>query len=306
VVSADEVVLADEVVSVEVTPPGGGELDVGETGVEGLVLTGADDVALTLGDVALTLGDVPVTLGLAVAEGVTVAQGFPAAVAAFLLPVALVLAVAEAVVVLPAALALWVPVAVAVAVAVAVLVAVAVPLAPGLALPLAVLVPGLLLVPLGGVVTGLAGDTLGVTDLAGLAAAGDEDVGEHAVVFPLLRPAGVRPWLVPPPVEPAWLPDPATLGALVLMLEEEIPTAEAIWTTASRSGGTARAKPMANTAQAAARAGRSSPYRQSRASRRAPPPALLPRPAVSWPPRATFQRRARKPPRAEAPECLLA
>ena len=296
-VSADEVVLADEVVSVEVTPPGGGELDVGETGVEGLVLTGADDVAVTLGDVALTLG-------LAVAEGVTVAQGFPAAVAAFLLPVALVLAFAEAVVVLPAALALWVPVAVAVAVAV--LVAVAVPLSPGLALPLAVLVPGLLLVPLGGVVTGLAGDTLGVTDLAGLAAAGDEDVGGHAVVFPLLRPAGVRPWLVPPPVEPAWLPDPATLGALVLMLEEEIPTAEAIWTTASRSGGTARAKPMANTAQAAARAGRSSPYRQSRASRRAPPPALLPRPAVSWPPRATFQRRARKPPRAEAPECLLA
>ncbi len=296
-VSADEVVLADEVVSAGVAPPGGGELDVGEAGVEGLVLTGADDVAVTLGDVALTLG-------LAVAEGVTVAQGFPAAVAAFLLPVALVLAFAEAVVVLPAALALWVPVAVAVAVAV--LVAVAVPLSPGLALPLAVLVPGLLLVPLGGVVTGLAGDTLGVTDLAGLAAAGDEDVGEHAVVFPLLRPAGVRPWLVPPPVEPAWLPDPATLGALVLMLEEEIPTAEAIWTTASRSGGTARAKPMANTAQAAARAGRSSPYRQSRASRRAPPPALLPRPAVSWPPRATFQRRARKPPRAEAPECLLA
>jgi len=54
---------------------------------------------------------------------------------------------------------------------------------------------------------------------------------------------------------------------LVLVLELEIPTAELSWLKAWRSGGTASATPMANTTQAAARAGRSSPYRQSRGCR---------------------------------------
>ena len=84
------------------------------------------------------------------------------------------------------------------------------------------------------------------------------------------------------------------------MLELVIPTAEPSVTKASRSGGTDRATPMANTAQATARAGRSHPYRQSRSSR-------SPVPSASCPPRAVFQRRtrpARKPPLAA--ECLLA
>ena len=206
--------------------------------------------------------------------------------AGFLLPVALVLAFAEAVVV-----PLLVAVAVTLAVAVAVPVAVALALAPslGLALPLAGLPLGLpLVLPLGGLVTGVAGAgvTLGVTDLADLAAADDEEVDGQAVGFALLWPAEVRPRLAPPPdeppgcpIRPGWAPP--------LALEEEIPTAVPSWTKASRSGGTARKTPMANTAQATARAGRSSPYRQSRGCRPAPPvprscPRAACRPAARW------------------------
>jgi hypothetical protein len=239
---------------------------------------------------------------LAVLDGVAVAvwHRVPAGVAAFLLLVTPVLAFAEAV-----AAALLVPVALTVLVADAVLVAVAVPLSLGP--PLAGLSPGLLLVPLGGLVTGLAGVTLGLTGLVGLAA-DDAEADGHAVAFPLLGPAEVRPWLAPPPDEPPRLPDPATPGTPWLVLVEEIPTAEASWTKASRSGGTARATPMANTAQTAARAGRSSPYRQSRDCCRGLPLPARPLPS-SCPPRMAFQRRtrsARKPPRAEAPACLLA
>jgi hypothetical protein len=58
------------------------------------------------------------------------------------------------------------------------------------------------------------------------------------------------------------------LGTPPPVLELEIPTtAEPSWTNASRSGDTASTMPMANTAQAAAMAGRSSPYRQSRCCR---------------------------------------
>ena len=289
---ADPAPASDEVLSAGGAPPEGGELDAGETGVEGLTLTEVDAVG--------------VCLGLAVVDGVAVAgQWVPVAGAAFLLPVALVLAFAEAVMV-PLLVAVAVAFAVAVAVLVAVLVAVAVPLSLELALPLAGLSLGLLLVLLGGLVAGLAGGTLGVTDLVGLAAADDEEAGRHAGAVPLLWPGEVRPWLAPPPGELPRLPDPARLGTPPLVLEEEIPTAELSWPKASRSGGTARATPMANTTQAAARAGRSSPYRQSRG---APPLPAPPLPAVSWPPRTAFQRRtrsARKPPRAEAPECLLA
>jgi hypothetical protein len=54
-----------------------------------------------------------------------------------------------------------------------------------------------------------------------------------------------------------------------VLLWEVIPTAELRWTKACRSGATARATPMANTTQAIAMAGRSSPSRQSRGWRRA-------------------------------------
>ena len=289
----DEVLSAEvwpaEVLPDEVAPPEAGALDVGETDVEGLALTDLDAAG--------------VGLGLAVADGVAVAgQGVLVAAAAFLLSVALVLAFADAdVVAVLVAVALPVAVAVVVAVAVAVLVAVAVPLPPGPAVSLAVRLLGLL-PPLGGLITGLAEGTLGLTGLAGLPAA-DGEADRHPGPVRLLWAAEVRPWLAPPP-EPSLVPDPARLWAPPLF-EEEIPTAEPSWTKASRSGGSARATPMANTAQAAARAGRSSPYRQSRGWR-APG---LPLPSASWPPRTAFQRRtrsARKPLRAEALECLLA
>jgi hypothetical protein len=275
-------VLPDEVAPDEVASPEASELGVGETDAEGLTLTDLD-----------TAG---VGLGLAFADGVAVAGQVPVAVAAFLLPVALVLAFAEAdlvAVLVAVALSVAVAVAVTVAVAVPVAVAVAVPLSPGLAVLLAVLLP-----PLGGLTTGLAEGTLGVTGLAGLAAADGEADG-HAGAVRLLWAAEVRPRLAPPPDEPSLVPDPARLGAPPPVLEEEIPTAVLSWTKASRSGGSARATPMANTAHAAARAGRSSPYRQSRGCRARRLPA-------SWPPCTAFQRRirsARKPLRAEAPEC---
>ena len=170
------------------------------------------------------------------------------------------------------------------------------------------LFPGLLLVlPVGGL---LAGDALGgvtdLPDLADSALADDGETGGHAVPGTLLWAAEVPPWLTPPADAPLWVADPFRLGVpapvleLVLELELEIPTAEPSWTKAWRSGGTARATPMANTTQAAAMAGRSSPYRQSRGCR-------SPAPSPSCPPRAAFQRRtmlARKPPLAA--ECLLA
>jgi hypothetical protein len=219
-------------------------------------------------------------------------------VAGFLLPVALVLAFAEAVEVAPlVAVPLPVPVAGGVAVAAS--------------LGLVLLLTGLPLAPLsvalvGWLLTELAGVTLGVTDLsdfAGLAAVAvdDGETDTHAGASPLLLAAEVPPGPAPPAAELAWVPVPFRLGLSLPGLELENPTAVLSWTKASRSGGTASATPMANTAQAAARAGRSSPYRQSRCCRRAwPPPA-------SCPPRAAFQRRtrpARNPPYAA--ECLLA
>ena len=75
--------------------------------------------------------------------------------------------------------------------------------------------------------------------LLGVAPSGEEPIGL------LLDPS--VPW--DPPLLPLW---------------EVIPTAEPICTKAWRSGGTARATPMANTAQAAARPDRSSTSRRSR------------------------------------------
>jgi hypothetical protein len=153
---------------------------------------------------------------------------------------------------------------------------------------------------LGGLLTGVP---LGVTDRAGLvgvAVAGEDESDGHAAACALLGAAEVPLWPAPPAAELIWVPAPFSLGTPLLVLELAIPTAEPSWTTASRSGGTARATPMANTTQAAARAGRSRPYRQSRCWRACPAPA-------SCPSRDAFQRRyrsARNPPRAT--ECLLA
>jgi hypothetical protein len=239
--------------------------------------------------------------------------------AAFLLPVALLFAVAEAV-------AVAVPVALLLAVAVAVLVAEAVPDAEALPLPdgLRVELPlaGLPLVPslellLAGEVCELSGVALGFTCLLGLAdlAAAGGEVDGHAAGFALLWLDDVLAGPAPPFAAPAALPEPSRLGAFPLALDDAIPTADPSWTKASRSGGRARTTPMANTAQAAARTGLSSPSRQSRGRCRAPPRAGLapvgPRLACSSPPRPVTQRPrpARKPPGVLAragPDCTRA
>jgi hypothetical protein len=187
--------------------------------------------------------------------------------AAFLLPVALLFAVAEAVEVA-------VPVALLLAVAVAVPLAEAVPVADALSLSdgLRVELPlaGLPLVPslellLAGEVCELSGVALGLTCLLGLAClAAGEEVDGHAAGCALLRLDDALAGPAPPFAELAALPEPSRLGAFPLALDDEIPTAELSWMRASRSGGRARTTPMANTAQAAARTGLSSPSRQSR------------------------------------------
>jgi hypothetical protein len=183
--------------------------------------------------------------------------------------------VAVAFVVAVLAVALLVAVAVALAVAVAVAVAEALTLPDGLTLvlPLAglplVLPLVLALEPLlAGVVCEPPGVTLGVRDLAGLAAAAEDDDG-HAVGDTLRAPDDGPAEPAPPAAELAALPEPSRLGAFPLGLEDEIPTAEPSWTKASRSGGRESTTPMANTAQAAARTGLSSPSRQSRCRCRA-------------------------------------
>jgi hypothetical protein len=253
-VLVDPVSVPPEAVSVGfvlVPPPGPGELDVGEAGVEEL-LPGVDEDPVALG---LALGGVAVVVG----------QGVGVAFADVLPFLALLLAFAEAVEV-AVAVALADPVPVAVAVDVAVVVS----LGPVLPLTVPSLDP-LSVAPLGWPLAGLlAGVTLGVTDLADLAGLAAEDDGEpdtHAGVSLVLWVAGVLAWPAPPAPELYRVPAPLTLGAPLPVLELVIPTAELSWATASRSGGTASATPMANTTHAAARAGRSSPYRQSRCCR---------------------------------------
>jgi hypothetical protein len=232
-------------VGLVLAPPLPDELDAGGAGVVEL-LPGA--------------GEDTVALGLAVFDGVAVPAGhgvavtFPDALPSFVLAPAFAEAVDVAVLV---ALADSVPVAAAVDVVLVVSL--------GLVLPLTVPpVDPLSVALLGGL---LAGVPLGATDLAGLAGLAAEDdceSGPHAVVCLLLWVAEVPPWPVPPAPEPYWVPAPLTLGTPLPVLELVIPTAELSWTKAWRSGGIASATPIANTTHAAARAGRSSPYRQSR------------------------------------------
>ena len=225
------------------------EPDAGELGDEldadGLLLDEAEPDAVTLG----------LAVFVAFGDAATLAQGAPVVLAA-VWPAALLLALAEADVV-----ALSVELLVAVEVAVAVAVPVAVTLSLGLVLSLAA---GLLLVPpLAGLVAVDAGVTLGVTDLLVALAAGDAvGLGGHAVRLGLLGLMAVLLWLRPPPDEPAGWPVPARLGVPPVLCEV-IPVDWPSWTRAWRVGGSSRAMPTANRAQAIARVGRSSPSRQS-------------------------------------------
>ncbi len=285
-----------------VLPADGGpdvdDADPEEVGVAVLVLADADADAVALGLLVAFSGGLELVLE-AWHEGEAVGLA-----AAFSLPVALVFAAAEAV-------AVAVLVALLLAVAVALLVAEAVPVAEALSLPdgLRVELPlaGLPLVPslellLAGEVCELSGAALGFTDLPGLAdPAAGEEVDGHAVGFALLWLDDALAGPTPPFAELAALPEPSRLGAFPLALDDEIPTAEPSWTKASRSGGRARTTPMANTAQAAARTGLSSPSRQSRGRCRELPrraASSLPRPVAHRP------RPVRKPPGAAV--CLLA
>jgi hypothetical protein len=243
--------------------------------------------------------------GLAVWDLVGVTDGHGLALAAWPLlpPVALALVLDEG-----AGLAFLVAVALALAEGVAV--PDGVPLPPGLAAP-----PAALALPLAGAVLGAEppGEAFGFTCLspAALPVAVDVGLGGHVADAPLAAPTAVPPGPSGPPGRPTWVPVPARPGTPpLLLLEDEIPTAEPSWTRVSRSGGKARATPRANTAQAAATAGRNQPYLHFHGC--GPPwpgsPAP-PRPGSPAPPRAAFQRRtrsARKPPAAPAFACLLA
>ena len=244
----DPVSAPPEAVSVGLVlaPPVPDEVDAGGAGVEEL-LPGAGEDPVALGPAAFD--------GVAVPAGQGVAVAAPDAVRSF----ALELAVAEAVdVAVLVAVALADPVPVAVAVDVALVVSL------GPVLPLTVPLDPLSVALLDGL---LAGVPLGASDLAGvtdLAAEGDCELGPHVVVGLPLWVAEVPPWPVPPAPELYWVPAPLTLGTPLPVLELVIPTAELSSATAWRSGGIDSATPMANTTHAAARAGRSSPYRQSR------------------------------------------
>ena len=89
--------------------------------------------------------------------------------------------------------------------------------------------------------------------LLGLAPPADECIGVLLDCIGVLLDPSV-PW------------DPLPLWEVIPTSE---PTAELIFTKAWRSGGTAKATPMANATQATARADPSSPSRQSRGRRRA-------------------------------------
>ena len=217
----------------------------------------------------LALADVDVDvlavgLGVVFEAGVWVPQGLADALA-FLVPVALVFAVAEAVAgellaALPVALA--VPVALALAVLVVVLVAVVLPV--GLALLLAGLALVLLSAGLLAVAAGLA---VGLGDLLASCKGDGEELDAHEVTVVLARLLGRLLGLAPPTDELIGLaPNPSVPG-VPLVLRAVNPTAEPICPKACRSGGTARVTPMAKTAQAAARADRSSTSRRSRGSR---------------------------------------
>jgi hypothetical protein len=169
-------------------PPEAGELDVGVTGVEE-PLPGVDEDAGALGLAALD--------GLAVPDG----HGVAVALADALPPLPLVLAFAEAV-----------EVAVLIALAVSVAGEVAVGVSPGLPLAGPSLVP-LPAVLSDGLLAELAGVSLGVADVVGLAClagADDAEPDAHAIARALPWAAEV-PAPAPPAAEPTGVPPPFVL-----------------------------------------------------------------------------------------------
>ncbi len=234
------------------------ELDVDEDELD------VDEDELDVDFDGLALADVDVdllALGVVFEAGVWVPQGLADA-SAFLVPVALVFAVAEAVageLLAAPPVALAVPVALALAVLVAVLVAVVLPV--GLALLLAGLALVLLSAGLLAVAAGLA---VGLGDLLASCEGDGVELDGHEVTVVLARLLGRLLGLAPPAEELIGLaPDPS-VPEVPLVLRVVSPTAEPICPKACRSGGTARVTPMANTAQAAARADLSSTSRRSR------------------------------------------
>jgi len=184
-----------ESVGLGLAPPVTGELDAGVAGVEE-PLPGVDEDAGAFGLLAVLDG--LAALVVQDGAGVALADAWPP----------LPLAFAEA---------LEVAVLIVVALAVPVAGAVAVVLSPGLVLPPS----GPPLVPLSvalseGVLTELAGVSLGVAEVAGLAAfvdlagADDAEPDWHAIAGPLPRAAEVPP-PAPPVAEPAGVPSPFVL-----------------------------------------------------------------------------------------------
>ena len=229
--------------------------DVEELDVDALALAEADAVGET-DPLPVGLADV-VGLGLGLRQLVA----WPFGLGVFL-PVALLLAVAETV-----EEALFVGLLVGLAVAVAVALAVPLVLLLELALLLDGLPLGLPLVLLDGLAGGPTGPGLGCANLLAAETADGEGLGGHAVRVGLWCAVGAPLWL-PPPSDKPGTPVPAAFPPPLAPLLVVSPTAVLNWTSASCSGGIARAIPMANTAQAIARAGRSSPSRQSRGERR--------------------------------------
>ncbi len=274
------------------------ELGAGEVGADDLTPCDADGLALCDADAEVGVLDLGAWLG---GGGVVLAQVAVPVTVAFSLFVALRLAGAGTVV---RAAPVEVPVTVGGTVTVLVTVGVTVTVWLGLAPP----VGGAVVLPAGVLGAEPAGGTLDVTDLVEAAfGEGDGDVAEHGFTARLLWPAVLLPGPVPPfdeftglvPV-PAGPAVPCVAPGPVLLADS--PVALPIWTRASRVGGSARATPMANTAHAIARAGRSSPSRQSLGCCRADP-------SPSRPSRQVVQRRvipARKPPAFPARACSLA
>jgi len=180
-----------ESVGLVLAPPEPGELDVGGAGVEG-VLPGVDEDAVAFGLLAVLAG----LAALVVQDGAGVALTDA-------LPFPVVLAFAEAV-----------ELAVLMAVAVPVTGAVVVVVSAGLVLP----PPGPSLVPLpvalsDGLLAELAGVSLGVADVVGLAclaAADDAEPDAHAIADSPLWAAEVPP-PAPPVAEPTGVPSPFVL-----------------------------------------------------------------------------------------------
>lgn len=225
------------------------ELDVDEDGLD------VDFDGLALADVDVDV--LAVGLDVVFEAWVGVPQGLADAWA-FLVPVALVFAVAEAV---AGELLAAPPVALAVPVALALAVLVAVVLPVGLALLLAGLALVLLSAGLLAVAAGLA---VGLGDLLASCEGDGEELDGHEVTVVLARLLGRLLGLAPPADELIGLALNPSVPGVGLVLRAVNPTAEPICPKACRSGGTARVTPMANTAQAAARADLSSTSRRSR------------------------------------------